>query len=163
MHRWILGIMPNECKNIVVDHINHDGLDNRKENLRLVSTSENKRNITSQYPNILHYTGVNLEKHPTKRNRFRAKWCEGEPQVGKDGKRRAKQKSKSFYFDNNKVDCSRALKEAIIYRNKKCKENGYILDERSTTIETTILNNFNCDIEKLLEIDLNICMKQSKP
>ena len=49
--------------------------------------------------------------------------------------------------------------EAILYRNNKCKENGYILDERSTTIETTILNNPKCEIEKILNFDIKICMK----
>lgn len=160
MHRWILGIKPNERQDVVVDHLNHDGLDNRKENLRLVTTSENKRNITTHYPNNkIHYTGVNLEKNITHRNRFRARWAEGESIMCKDGERRAKIKSKSFFFDNNEEDCSRALKEAILYRNLKCRENGYILDERSTTIETAILNNFNCNIGELLGIDLNICMK----
>ena len=44
--------------------------------------------------------------------------------------------------------------EAILYRNNKCKENGYILDERSTTIETELKNNHNIDIEALLDINL---------
>ena len=35
------------------------------------------------------------------------------------------------------------------------RENGYIVDKRSTTIEQEILNNPNCDIEKILGIDLH--------
>lgn len=159
MHRWVLNIKPNEMTGFVVDHINHNGLDNRKENLRLVTTSENKRNITTHYPNNkIHYTGISLEKNSTHKNRFRVRWVEGEPERCYDGKRRARQKSKSFFFDNNKKDCERALKEAILYRNLKCKENGYILDERSTTIESAIINNPNCSIEELLDISLDDCM-----
>ena len=159
MHRWVLGIKPNEQENKVVDHINHNGLDNRKENLQLVSTSQNKRNITTQYPNKLHYTGISLETNQNNRNRIRAIWSEGEPSKCSDGKRRAKQHSKSFFYDNNIENCRKAICEAILYRNNKCKKNGYILDERSTTIETTILNNPKCEIEKILNFDIKICMK----
>ena len=101
MHRWVLGIKPNEQENKVIDHINHNGLDNRKENLQLVSTSQNKRNITTQYPNKLHYTGISLETNRNNRNRIRANWSGGEPLKCSDGKRRAKQHSKSFFYDNN--------------------------------------------------------------
>lgn len=160
MHRWVLGIMPNEKQEYVVDHINHNGLDNRKENLRLVSTSQNKRNITtSNKNNKIHYLGISLEKNKNHRNRFRASWSEGISEACVDGKKRAKQKTKSFFFNNNKDSCEKALKEAILYRNLKCRENGYILDERSTTIETAIKTNTNCDIEALLGINLLDCME----
>lgn len=68
-------------------------------------------------------------------------------------------KTKSFFFDNNIESCRSAICQAILYRNQKCRENGYILDERSTTIETAILNNPKCKVEELLDFDIQICMK----
>lgn len=54
MHREILGIGPEEPR--MVDHINHDALDNRRANLRLVTNSENQRNREYQ-GNGYYYEG----------------------------------------------------------------------------------------------------------
>jgi hypothetical protein len=40
LHRWLL----NPPKNMVIDHINHSTLDNRRENLRVVTNSQNQFN-----------------------------------------------------------------------------------------------------------------------
>lgn len=42
MHRVVLGLAPDDPRD--VDHINHNGLDNRRANLRAVSRSENISN-----------------------------------------------------------------------------------------------------------------------
>ncbi len=67
MHRVIL----NAPKGLVVDHINHNGLDNRKENLRLCTYAQNSQN--SRPHNRLNkwsqYKGVTFDK---KRNYFKA-------------------------------------------------------------------------------------------
>jgi len=55
MHRFILNVSNPK---IYVDHVNGDTLDNRKENLRLASNSENSRNLTRQRTNISGYRGV---------------------------------------------------------------------------------------------------------
>jgi len=41
LHRWLL----NAPKGTVVDHINHDTLDNRRSNLRLINNSGNRQNL----------------------------------------------------------------------------------------------------------------------
>jgi len=45
MHRAILGLRPGDGK--TVDHINHDKLDNRRSNLRVLSHADNNQNRKS--------------------------------------------------------------------------------------------------------------------
>jgi len=58
MHRLIIehGLGRELQKNEFIDHINHDPLDNRRENLRLVSNRQNQQNkkqkTTSKYPGV---------------------------------------------------------------------------------------------------------------
>jgi hypothetical protein len=62
MHRIIL----NAPKGIQVDHINGDGLDNRRENLRLATNAQNGRNRKAQKNNTSGFKGVTYshqEKH----------------------------------------------------------------------------------------------------
>lgn len=42
MHRFIMGLKRGDKRQ--VDHINHNGLDNRKENLRVVTNKQNAQN-----------------------------------------------------------------------------------------------------------------------
>jgi hypothetical protein len=58
MHREIMGA-PNK---IQVDHINGDKLDNRKENLRLCTASENAMNKNKAINNTSGFKGVYFQK-----------------------------------------------------------------------------------------------------
>lgn len=61
LHRWIMNCPPDK----VVDHINHNPLDNRKHNLRICSSAENLRNKAN---NKTGYNGVSwIERDRTYR------------------------------------------------------------------------------------------------
>lgn len=55
MHRVILGLTDPK---IFVDHINHSGLDNRKENLRECTPAENIRNSLKRKKTASRFKGV---------------------------------------------------------------------------------------------------------
>jgi|SRR5690554_489720 len=65
MHRMVLGLKKGDGK--IVDHINGDGLDNRKSNLRLVTPQENAVNVKTGRGNESGYKGVYYRKN---RNRW---------------------------------------------------------------------------------------------
>jgi hypothetical protein len=59
LHRWIME-PPNHK---VIDHINHNGLDNRRENLRIVTIGENNQNTDVTNPRgAVDLAGVNFYK-----------------------------------------------------------------------------------------------------
>lgn len=55
LHHAIMGKPP---KGLFVDHINHNGLDNRKENLRFVTLAQNQQNGRSNRNSTSAYKGV---------------------------------------------------------------------------------------------------------
>ena len=61
MHRFLLQPLP--CFH--VDHVNRNGLDNRRSNLRLCTVSQNQFNRTKSATNTTGYKGVcwNKKKH----------------------------------------------------------------------------------------------------
>ena len=67
-------------------------------------------------------------------------------------KRKTKFGTKSFSLKKYDFNYTQALKDAILFRIEKMKANGYLLDERSTTIEKILRERENPDIEKLLGI-----------
>ena len=62
MHRVIMDAPPG----MHVDHINHNGLDNRKENMRVCTRTENIRNSRKQRRCTSEYKGVCWHKHRNK-------------------------------------------------------------------------------------------------
>jgi hypothetical protein len=72
LHRFIM----DAPSGMVVDHINHDMLDNRKENLRLATHAENMRNRRATPKNTSGYKGVSWSS-------FYKVW---KVQIQKDGK-----------------------------------------------------------------------------
>lgn len=63
LHRLILGITE---PNIFIDHINHNGLDNRKENLRICTNQENIQNCLTPKNNKSGCRGVYWAKDKNK-------------------------------------------------------------------------------------------------
>lgn len=62
MHRFIM----SSPKGLIIDHINHDGLDNRKDNLRICSAAENVRNSRGKRIRKHKYKGIRWNKGSNK-------------------------------------------------------------------------------------------------
>lgn len=60
LHRRILGLIPSD--NIIVDHIDGNGLNNQKENLRFCTKKQNSANRKKNKNNFLKYKGVTYDK-----------------------------------------------------------------------------------------------------
>ncbi|OKP53671.1 hypothetical protein A8A12_01805 [Serratia marcescens] len=104
-HRIIWAIHNGEIeRGFEIDHINHEGTDNRLENLSLVTSSENKKNRTKQRNNSSGNTGVHWNG---KSKKWRA-IIQVEGKVKHLG-----------YFS--------ALEDAIIARKAAEKENGFTI------------------------------------
>jgi len=62
MHRFILSISDPK---IMIDHKNRNGLDNRKENLRICTSKQNHSNV-EKYKGTSKYKGVSWDKKSNK-------------------------------------------------------------------------------------------------
>lgn len=95
LHRFILSPIP---KGMVVDHINGDGLDNRRCNLRLATPAQNSANQKRMSTNTTGFKGVSFYK---RMGRWRATITV------------QRQKISLGYFDNP-IDAARAYDTAAI-------------------------------------------------
>jgi hypothetical protein len=68
MHRIIMGL---DDSNILIDHINNNRSDNRKENLRCTNASGNALNVAKPRININGYRGVGCVKNKYYQARIR--------------------------------------------------------------------------------------------
>jgi len=101
LHRLLMGIHDQSHKVVVVDHKNHNGLDNRFTNLRVVTRSANQFNPRALNAlNTSGYRGVTWEK---RRNKWQAQF-----QVTINGRRTCKFLG---YFDDQ-LEAARVVAEA---------------------------------------------------
>ena len=91
LHRYLLGVTD---KKVQIDHINGNGLDNRRMNLRLCSTSENHANQFHIYGKSSKFKGVHWSKQKKKWSAVVCKKIDG--------------KKKKFYFGfhTNEIDAA---------------------------------------------------------
>ena len=93
MHQEILKVP----KGMVVDHINHDGMDNRRKNLRAATWAQNLRNRKKfTVPSTSKYKGVNWNKQ-------HKKWL---------GRITFDNKTLHLGFFENEIDAAKAYDEA---------------------------------------------------
>lgn len=69
LHRHLLGLTRLADRTTFIDHINGDGFDNRRSNLRLATTAQNAQNLRTPRDNKSGYKGVYFDKH---RGRWKA-------------------------------------------------------------------------------------------
>ena len=64
LHRALMGV--NKGDKRVVDHINHDSLDNRRGNLRVCTSTQNSQNRRAHCNNKSGFKGVSFHPHTGK-------------------------------------------------------------------------------------------------
>lgn len=149
LHRVILGI---EDPNILIDHIDRNGLNNTRDNLRVVTNSENKRNQNVVSNNKFNFNGLSYEKPRGNRvGRIKVRYSTSE--YDKKAKR-YKAKTKSFGEAKYGANYNKMVRDAVLFRLKKMKEFGYTIDERSETIERKCRES-DYNMEKILDISFN--------
>lgn len=72
MHRVVMGVGYGD--DIIVDHINRQHLDNRRSNLRLVTTAQNSQNRSKKAPASSQYRGVSFRPADPKNREIRDRW-----------------------------------------------------------------------------------------
>lgn len=74
MHQLILGVLPdkNGGRSVKTDHIDHNGLNNQKNNIRVVTNSQNGANsMINRTHNSSGYKGVSVRKSLPRKYRAR--------------------------------------------------------------------------------------------
>ncbi len=109
LHREIikrkLNLQEEDIKGKQVDHINGDPLDNRRENLRLVTSKENHWNMGPGKTNTSGYVGISWNKKRKKWRTLVRFTCE---QAGK-------RKHKFLGYYNDKEEAARAYDRWVIH------------------------------------------------
>lgn len=144
LHRYLLGVTDSK---ILVDHIDRNGLNCQRKNLRLVDCSTNKRNSNQYKNNKFIFNGSSFEKGKGNRKwRIKVTYSTNL----KTCSNKYQQKRKSFGPANGD-NFNTALKKAVLFRIEKMREFNYIVDKRSETIEKKCLEE-NPNMEEILGI-----------
>ena len=124
VHYLVLDHKPN--REFVVDHINGNTLDNRKNNLRIVTQRENSTNRHISKKNNTGIIGISYRRNK-KYEYYRATISEisSKPKIMKNGRKKYKQISKQFNI--NKLGKEKAFNEAKLWLFQKRKENNYLI------------------------------------
>ena len=147
LHRYILGVTDSK---ILIDHIDRNGLNCQRKNLRITTCSENKRNSSTLSSNKFNFNGLSFEAPCGNRTwRIRVSYSTNE----KIAENRFRQATKSFGGKNYK-SLNEAIKDAVLFRIAMMRQYGYLLDERSETIERKCLEEKNPNMEEILGISL---------
>lgn len=123
VHRIIM--QPKNSKELI-DHINQNGLDNRKSNLRTVNVSQNNKNATTRIDNPLGIKGVSKEISAEGFIKYVVSYRDN------NGKRYKKS------FSSNKYGEENAFLLAVNTRLEMEELYGYIQQECSEAIEKVV-------------------------
>ena len=123
LHREIikrkLNFKEEDIKGKQVDHINGDPLDNRRENLRLVTNKENQWNVGLRKNNTSGYVGVAWHKRDKKWN------AQAQYRCGQTGRK----KTKSLGYYNDEEEAARAYDRWIIHNRDECAYTNFPREE----------------------------------
>ena len=121
VHHVVMGHESNSLT--VVDHINSNKLDNRKENLRIVSSKDNANNRNSARNNT-GIVGISKRTHPTYNYVYYRATVSDRTTLMNGAKSKTKQISKNFNI--NSLGEELALSMAIDWLRVKKLEFGYL-------------------------------------